>query len=47
MTTHGLFVNKEMFEANNAVIPEDGFWTYEEFVSELEKVTNINTGTKG
>jgi len=40
MTTYGLFVNKEVFEAKDVAIPENGQWTYEEFVSALQKVTS-------
>jgi multiple sugar transport system substrate-binding protein len=39
MTTYGLFLNKENFTSQNAVIPEDGCWTYDEFVQALQKLT--------
>jgi multiple sugar transport system substrate-binding protein len=39
MTTYGLFINKEIFKANAATIPESGSWTYDEFVQALQKVT--------
>lgn len=39
ITTYGLFINSEIFKANNAPIPENGLWTYDEFVSALQKVT--------
>lgn len=39
ITTYGLFLNKEVFYARNAIIPENGSWTYDEFVQALQKVT--------
>jgi len=45
ITTYGMFVNREMFQAKNAAIPENGRWTYDEFVSALQKVT-LNQGEK-
>ena len=39
MTTYGLFLNKDNFTSQNAVIPEDGCWTYDEFVQALQKLT--------
>ncbi|NLZ53963.1 MAG: sugar ABC transporter substrate-binding protein [Thermoanaerobacteraceae bacterium] len=39
ITTYGLFLNSEIFKAKNAAIPKNGIWTYDEFVSALQKVT--------
>jgi len=40
MTTYGLFINRELFAARDIDIPEDGQWTYDEFVSALQQVTS-------
>jgi len=40
MTTYGLFINKEAFETHSVSVSEDGRWTYEEFVSALQKLTS-------
>jgi multiple sugar transport system substrate-binding protein len=39
MTTHGLFLNLDSFKARGAAIPEEGRWTYDEFVQALQKLT--------
>jgi len=39
VTTHSLFLNKEAFSARNVKLPEDGTWTYDEYVAALEKLT--------
>ena len=39
MTTYGLYLNKEIFNERNATIPEKGSWSYDEFVSALQKAT--------
>jgi multiple sugar transport system substrate-binding protein len=39
ITTYGLFLNEVIFKAKDATIPENGSWTYDEFVSALQKVT--------
>ena len=47
MTTYGLFINREMFQAKNAIIPENGLWTYDDFACALQKVTyDKNKGGK-
>jgi len=42
ITTYGHFINSEIFKAKNAPIPENGIWTYDEFVSALQKVVDKN-----
>ncbi|MDD4568544.1 MAG: sugar ABC transporter substrate-binding protein [Tepidanaerobacteraceae bacterium] len=39
MTTYGLFLNKDIFNARNATLPQNGSWSYDEFVQALQKVT--------
>lgn len=39
ITTYGLFLNKDVFSARNAQVPEKGTWTYDEFVQALQKVS--------
>ena len=47
ITTYELFINREIFEAKNAQVPENGEWTYDEFVSALQKVADQDRGNYG
>ncbi|MCR4431556.1 MAG: sugar ABC transporter substrate-binding protein [Tepidanaerobacteraceae bacterium] len=42
VTTQALFLNKEAFAARNAKLPENGTWSYDEFVGALQKLTFDN-----
>lgn len=42
ITTGGLFVNKGAFEGRGVKFPENGEWTYDEFVQALQKLTFEN-----
>ncbi|MDI3533835.1 MAG: multiple sugar transport system substrate-binding protein [Thermosediminibacterales bacterium] len=44
MTTYALFLNMDIFEERNVKPPEDGIWTWEEFVAKLQELTYDSNG---
>ncbi|MDI3481330.1 MAG: multiple sugar transport system substrate-binding protein [Tepidanaerobacteraceae bacterium] len=42
ITTHALFLNKETFSAKKVALPENGTWSYDEFIDALQKLTFNN-----
>lgn len=39
ISTHCLFLNKDAFDSRNMQIPEDGAWSFDDFVAALQKLT--------
>lgn len=44
MSTYGMILNEDRFQQAGVALPENGQWTYEEFVEKLKALTHIQEG---